>query len=142
GRGRPPPPATAASPPRPAPRTPPRRRPPGRDPAPHYARRCAVPHCRYRRASCAALLCISRGMTLVGAGAATTVIDGEQPPGQLGAGKPVMCVSTGTAVEIQGVTLKRGNFSVGSLTGHGGGIRTAGALTLTETVVSDNLTGG
>ncbi|HET6317635.1 MAG TPA: hypothetical protein VFG86_14330, partial [Chloroflexota bacterium] len=87
-------------------------------------------------------LCVSRSMTLVGAGAATTVIDGEQPPGQLGVGKPVMYVSAGTAVEIQGVTMKRGNFSVGSLTGHGGGIRTAGALTLTETVVSDNFTGG
>lgn len=87
-------------------------------------------------------LCISHEMTLVGAGAATTVIDGNQPSGNTGAGNPVMFVGYGATVEIRGLTMEKGNFSEGtSFIGHGGGIRNFGTLTLTECVLGDNFGG-
>jgi len=87
-------------------------------------------------------LCLSRNITLIGAGADTTVIDGNHLSNDIGFAAPVMFVSFGATVEISGVTMKRGNFSVGSLFGTGGGIRNSGTLTLADCVLSENFTGG
>jgi CSLREA domain-containing protein/uncharacterized repeat protein (TIGR01451 family) len=87
-------------------------------------------------------LCLSRDITLNGDGADTTVIDGNRISGNIGVAAPVMFVSYGATVEINGVTMKKGNFSVGSLFGHGGGIRNSGMLTLADCVLSENFTSG
>lgn len=87
-------------------------------------------------------LCPAGNITLIGAGAASTIIDGNQPAGNLGVMNPVMLVSSIAPVELRGVTIKKGNFSIGSLFGHGGGINNAGTLTIANSVVSDNSTTG
>jgi hypothetical protein len=86
-------------------------------------------------------LCFAGNITLVGAGAATTIIDGNRDDSNLGVAAPVMFVGNNAPVEIRGVTLKKGNFSVGSLFGWGGGINNAGILTLTECAVTNNFSG-
>ncbi len=76
-------------------------------------------------------LCIQKPMTIVGAGAATTIIDANLTG-------PVAVVGNFDPVEIRGVTLKRGLFSGGSLWGHGGAINNAGVLTVADAIVSDS----
>lgn len=83
-------------------------------------------------------LCIARSLTLAGAGAVDTIIDAGQTPGAPNVVAPVFVVSSGIAVEMRAVTVTKGNFNAGSLFGHGGGIRNAGALTLVDTIVSDS----
>ena len=86
-------------------------------------------------------LCLAGNITLIGAGADRTIIDANQPPGETFALAPIMFVGNNAPVEIQGVTMKRGNFTAGSLFGQGGGINNAGTLTLADCVVSDNTSG-
>ena len=84
-------------------------------------------------------LCIAADVTLVGAGADATIIDGNQLD-------HVVMVSDRT-VELRGVTLRNGyvvgtpqnNAFAGNLVG-GGGILNGGTLTLVDCVVSDNTT--
>jgi CSLREA domain-containing protein len=83
-------------------------------------------------------LCVDRDVSVVGAGADATVIDGNQPSTNVGVVAPVMLVGALATVEIRGVTIRRGNFSVGSLAGFGGGIRNSGTLTIDSSVLSDN----
>jgi hypothetical protein len=78
-------------------------------------------------------LCLSNDITIQGAGAAATVIDGDRR------GR-VLFVSADAVAEVRGVTLKNGTggptfFSFGQ---GGGGILNHGTLTLTETTVRDN----
>ena len=78
-------------------------------------------------------LCLSADITIQGAGAAATIIDGDRR------GR-VLFVSADAVAEVRGVTLRNGTggtafFSFG---GGGGGILNHGTLTLTETVVSGN----
>jgi hypothetical protein len=68
------------------------------------------------------------GLTINGAGAATTIIDG----GDLGS---VFDVVSGTA-SISGVTIQDGNGA------SGGGVYNNGTLTLTNSTVSGNTAGG
>lgn len=81
-------------------------------------------------------LCVDRDITVVGVGADTTVIDGNQPSGNNGVVAPVMFVGALANVAIRGVTLRRGNHSFG------GGIHSAGTLTIDSSVVSDNFSAG
>lgn len=83
-------------------------------------------------------LCLSSAITLVGAGAASTIIDANQPPIN-SVGTPVMFVGSNATVEIRGVTITKGNFTVGSLQGHGGAINNAGILTLVDCVLRENI---
>ncbi len=77
-------------------------------------------------------LCLSKQITIQGAGAASTIIDGDQRG-------HVLFVSADTVAEVRGVTLTNGIGSgfVSSQSG-GGGLQNHGTLTLTETVVSQN----
>lgn len=80
---------------------------------------------------------IQQSMTINGAGAATTIIEG------MGAPNPdrVLSVGGGATVTISGVTLRNGTAA----SGVGGGLRNAGALTLLNVVITGNaggLTGG
>lgn len=84
------------------------------------------------------LLCVGKNnVTIQGAGAATTVIDGDQR------GR-VLFVGASAVVEIRGVTITNGlgDRSLGDLSlvaiPNGGGINNHGTLTLTESVVSHN----
>lgn len=85
-------------------------------------------------------LCPVGTVTLVGQGADMTIIDANQPPGNTFAFAPVMFVATTANVAVRGVTMRRGNFTSGTLVGNGGGINNAGVLTLVDCVVSDNQT--
>lgn len=85
-------------------------------------------------------LCPTGTLTLIGNGANATIIDANQPPGGIGAIAPAMFVATTATVTIRGITMRKGNFSVGSLIGHGGGINNAGTLVLEDSAVTDNFT--
>lgn len=87
-------------------------------------------------------LCPVGTLNLIGAGADTTIIDANQPSGNLFVQAPVMLVATTASVRIRGMTLRHGNYSGGSLEGHGGGINNAGTLVIEDSVVSDNFTSG
>ncbi len=76
-------------------------------------------------------LCIQKPMTILGAGAESTIIDANLTG-------PVAVVGNVDPVEIRGVTLKRGLFSGGSLWGHGGAINNAGVLTIADSIISDS----
>ena len=84
-------------------------------------------------------LCPNGNLTLVGDGADATIIDANQPPGGT-AIAPVMFVATTGTVTIRGIALRKGNFSGGSLIGHGGGINNAGTLVLEDSAVTDSFT--
>lgn len=99
--------------------------------------------CAFRGESIGALfntpgLCATGTMTLKGAGADRTIIDGNQPPGQNFTLATLFFVATTGDVTMQGFTLRRGNFSIGFLEGAGGGINNAGRMALLDSVVSDN----
>ena len=87
-------------------------------------------------------LCPIGTLAIVGAGAEATIIDANQPPGNIGVQAPVMFVATTASVAVRSVTMQHGNFSVGSLVGHGGAINNAGTLVIEDSVVSDNFTSG
>lgn len=77
-------------------------------------------------------LCLSKQITIQGAGAASTIIDGDRR------GR-VLFVSADAVAEVRGVTLKNGNGGASFFSSqNGGGIQNHGMLTLTETVVSNN----
>ncbi|MFH0725325.1 MAG: choice-of-anchor Q domain-containing protein [Pseudomonadota bacterium] len=77
-------------------------------------------------------LCLSKQVTILGAGATSTIIDGNQR------GR-VLFVSADAVAEIRGVTIKNGlgDRSFG-LIPNGGGINNQGTLTLIESLVSNN----
>jgi hypothetical protein len=77
-------------------------------------------------------LCLSKQIAIQGAGAASTIIDGNQQG-------HVLFVSADAVAEVRGLTLTNGIGS-GFVTNQsgGGGIQNHGTLTLTETVVRDN----
>jgi len=87
-------------------------------------------------------LCPIGTLNIVGAGADSTIIDANQPGGNSGVQAPVMIVAMTASVRVSGVTMRHGNFSVGSLFGLGGGINNAGTLVLEDSIVSDNFTSG
>jgi hypothetical protein len=87
-------------------------------------------------------LCPVGTLNIIGAGSAATIIDANQPAGSIGAQAPVMFVATTASVSIRGVTMQHGNFSVGSLIGHGGAINNAGTLVIEDSLVTDNFTIG
>lgn len=77
-------------------------------------------------------LCLSKQITIQGAGAASTIIDGDQR------GR-VLFVSADAVAEVRGVTIKNGTGGSTFFSSNGGGgIQNQGALTLTETTVSNN----
>jgi hypothetical protein len=86
-------------------------------------------------------LCPTGSITLIGDGANATIIDANQPPGGIGVMAPVMFVATTATVTMHGITMRKGNFSVGSLIGFGGGINNAGTLVLEDSAVTDSFTG-
>src|SRR5205085_2868350 len=76
---------------------------------------------------------IEKNLTLLGAGAQTTVIDGS------GGGRAVTVGLSNAAADVTlaGVTIRHGNVRAGA-GGFGGGLYTAGKLTLTNSTVRDN----
>jgi hypothetical protein len=77
-------------------------------------------------------LCLSKQITIDGAGAAITVIDANQT------GRALF-VSADAVAELRGVTLRNGNGGPAFFASNGGGgIQSHGTLTLTESVVRDN----
>jgi hypothetical protein len=82
-------------------------------------------------------LCVSKQVTIQGAGADTTIIDGE------GRGR-VLFVSASAVAELRGVTIANGlgdrTFGNPALIAlpHGGGILNEGTLTLTDSVVRNS----
>lgn len=77
-------------------------------------------------------LCLNKQITIQGAGAASTIIDGDQR------GR-VLFVSADAVAEVREVTLTNGLGVVSFASNEGGaGIKNHGALTLTDTVVSSN----
>src|SRR5215510_1035357 len=78
-------------------------------------------------------LCLSKQITIQGAGAAATVIDGNQRG-------YVVFVSADAVADVRGVTLRNGiGRGIPYTRAWGGGrINNHGTLTLTETVVRDN----
>jgi CSLREA domain-containing protein len=80
-------------------------------------------------------------LTLAGAGAATTIIDGNatsNPPNGFGR---VLDIPTGATVTVSGVTITDGASQAPFPGGMGGAVRNAGTLTLMDSVVS-NSSGG
>jgi hypothetical protein len=77
-------------------------------------------------------LCTNGRVTIEGAGAETTVIDGDQR------GR-VLFVGFDGVLEVRGITIRNGigdrSFGINP---HGGGINNHGTLALTDAVVSDN----
>ena len=67
-------------------------------------------------------LTLSKGMTLQGAGAGATVIDGDD-------GGTVVTIDSGVTATIAGMTLQRGNAAAG------GGVANYGTLTLTNSAI-------
>jgi len=84
-------------------------------------------------------LCPTGTLTIVGAGANTTIIDANQPAGGVVIA-PVVFVASTAKVAIRGITMRKGNFSGGSVIGHGGGINNAGTLVLEDSAVTDSFT--
>jgi hypothetical protein len=87
-------------------------------------------------------LCPTGNLTIAGAGADATIIDANQPIGNIGVVAPVMFIATTASVTVSGVTMRNGNFSASSIEGYGGGIDNAGTLTLTDSAITQNWTGG
>ena len=77
-------------------------------------------------------LCLAGEITLKGAGADQTIIDGNLAD-------RVILVSHEGPTEIYGMTIRRGQWDSGSLYGGGGGINNAGILRIVDSVVSDNV---
>jgi hypothetical protein len=77
-------------------------------------------------------LCVTRNVTVQGAGAGTTVIDGNRA-------HRVLTVSADATVELRGVTITHGlgDRSLG-LNPNGGGIENDGTLTLSDSAVSES----
>ena len=78
-------------------------------------------------------LCVAKKITINGAGAAATIIDGN-------ALDRVLFVSADAVAQISGVTIRNGalaSFSFG-VVGGGGGVNNQGALTLIDSAVMDN----
>jgi len=79
-------------------------------------------------------LCVTAPVKITGAGAASTIIDGNLLD-------RVLFVSTGSEVELAHVTIQRGKID-DILTGDGGGgVRNEGTLRIVDSVVTDNLGG-
>lgn len=76
-------------------------------------------------------LCLAGNITLLGAGVAVTMIDGDRRD-------RVMLVGNNAPVEIRGLTIKNGSQQGGSFFGGGGGINASGRLTMSDSVVSNN----
>jgi CSLREA domain-containing protein len=76
-------------------------------------------------------LCITGDVTLVGAGAATTVING-------GFTDRILYVSKGQTVAVNNVTLQGGVQTGGALDGGGGGINNQGSLSVANDVFTQN----
>jgi len=72
---------------------------------------------------------INRGLTVQGAGASSTIVDGADSD------RKIVEVNGGIAVTISDVTIRDSSGEPG-----GGGIINFGALTLTNSIVSDNIT--
>lgn len=87
------------------------------------------------------ILCVARNVSLVGAGRDETILDANQPPGITAASQPVAWVNWGTDVQMQGLSLVKGNWTSGTGLFSGGGIFNAGTLTLTDVAVTDNYGG-
>ncbi|HVO88982.1 MAG TPA: choice-of-anchor Q domain-containing protein [Casimicrobiaceae bacterium] len=85
-------------------------------------------------------LCPTGSLTIVGDGAGRTIVDANQPSGNIGAFAPVMFVATTANVTLRGLTLRRGNLSSGSYYGTGGGINNAGTLVIEDSEITDNQT--
>ena len=82
-------------------------------------------------------LAIGKNLTILGSGAATTIIDG-------GGTATVVTISNGTHVTLSKMTIRNGNASGVVVIGFmraisGGGINNSGTLTLTNSTVSGNL---
>ena len=87
-------------------------------------------------------LCLAGNITLAGAGAADTIIDGNHLPTDTNLTAPVAFVSNVAPVDIRGVTLRRGNFTAGNSQGSGGGINNAGTLSVVDSVAGSENTAG
>ena len=87
-------------------------------------------------------LCPVGTLNLIGVGANATIIDANQPSGNIFVQAPVLLVATTASVHIRGMTLRHGNYSAGGFEGTGGGINNAGTLVIEDAVVSDNFTSG
>jgi len=80
-------------------------------------------------------LSITNTMTIIGGGAANTVIDGSE----LTPTRRVLFIGHGGIATISGVTVQGGNSGVG---GNGGGILDSDSLTLHDSIVTRNTTSG
>ena len=77
-------------------------------------------------------LCIRGQVTLAGAGAPTTVVDG----GGLGR---VIYVSADGIANISGITVQHGSLSGGTFDGGGGGINNQGTLAISDSTLTSNI---
>ena len=75
------------------------------------------------------MLVLANDLSLIGAGAGTTILDGEGI-----VDRTVIAVSPNAMVELEGLTITGGNAG----TSQGGGITNAGDLTLTDCLITGN----
>ncbi len=76
-------------------------------------------------------LCLAKNITIEGAGADVTIIDGD-------AHTRVVFVSADSVAELRGVTITGGTGQASIFAGGGGGIMNHGTLTVTDAVVTGN----
>lgn len=77
------------------------------------------------------LVASSHSVSIHGAGAANTIIDGNQLDG-------VMTIGAGSVANIGGVTIRNGFRQFGDYVGAGGGVANFGTLTITDCVIESN----
>jgi predicted outer membrane repeat protein len=85
--------------------------------------------------TCVENIAIGKNLTLRGAGAAATLIDG-------GLSGTVVTISGGAVVELAGLTIRRGSATAGDANGGGVLLTGASSVTLRDSVVADNSAAG
>ena len=79
---------------------------------------------------------VNGDLTVTGAGASSTIIDGNPTVLRLDSG--ALAILSGISVSINGVTIRNGHKAGGTIGNVGGGISNLGTLTLVNSIVSGN----
>ena len=81
-------------------------------------------------------LVVNGDLTITGAGASSTIIDGNASVLRIDSG--ALFIGSGITVSISEVTIRKGTRAGGIVTSQGGGISNAGTFTLVNSIVSGN----